>query len=138
MNIMLDEGAVMPTRAHKIDAGLDLYAKQGTHVTIPVGGSVAFDTGVHVEIPTGWTGLVKSKSGLNVKHGLLSDGVVDAGFTGSIVVKLYNHSDEPYGIERGDKIAFVGEDECMLDELRVVDTFAETERGNNGFGSTGV
>lgn len=138
MNIMLDKGAYMPTRAHKTDAGLDLYAKSDTHVIVPVGGSAVFDTGVHVEIPAGWTGLVKSKSGLNVKHGILSDGVVDCGYSGSIVVKLYNHSKEAFSVHGGMKISQLVVVPCMLDELRVVDTFAETERGNNGFGSTGV
>ena len=138
MNIMLDECAVMPTRAHKTDAGIDLYAKQGTHVTIPAGGSAAFDTGVHVEIPVGWVGMVKSKSGLNVKHGLQSEGVIDCGYNGSIVVKLYNHSKEAFSIHGGMKISQLVVVPCMLDEWRVVDTFAETERGNNGFGSTGV
>ena len=128
MNIMLDKGAYMPTRAHKTDAGLDLYAKSDTHVIVPVGGSAVFDTGVHVEIPTGWAGLVKSKSGLNVKHGILSDGVVDCGYSGSIVVKLYNHGEHAVTITGGMKIS----------QLVLVDSMPDSERGNNGFGSTGA
>ena len=90
MKIKLDEGAYKPTRAHEIDAGLDLYARE-TQI-VPAKESAIFDTGVHIEIPVGYVGMIKSKSGLNVKHGLSSEGVVDAGYTGSIVVKLYNHS----------------------------------------------
>lgn len=138
MNIMFDEGAVMPTRAHRTDAGLDLYAKQGTHVTIPAGGSVAFDTGVHVEIPAGWGGLVKSKSGLNVNHGILSGGVVDCGYSGSIVVKLYNHGEHAVTIIGGMKISQLVVVPCMIDEPVLVDPLPDSERGNNGFGSTGA
>lgn len=138
MNIMLDKGAYMPTRAHKTDAGLDLYAKSDTHVIVPVGGSAVFDTGVHVEIPAGWTGLVKSKSGLNVKHGILSDGVVDCGYSGSIVVKLYNHGEHAVTITGGMKISQLVVVPCMIDEPVLVDSLPDSERGNNGFGSTGA
>lgn len=80
MKIMLDKGAKMPTRAHPWDAGLDLYAPEGEGVyTIsPCGGSVTIDTGVHAQIPEGYVGFIKSKSGLNVKHGLTTTGVIDA------------------------------------------------------------
>ena len=138
MNIMLDKGAYMPTRAHKTDAGLDLYAKCDTHVIVPAGGSAAFDTGVHVEIPVGWTGLVKSKSGLNVKHGILSDGLIDSGYTGTIRVKLYNHGTEPFAVDGGMKISQLVVIPCMIDEPVLVDSLPDSERGNNGFGSTGA
>ena len=93
MKIMLDEGAKMPTRAHPYDAGLDLYAPEGdgSYCINACGGSCTIDTGVHVQIPEGCVGLVKSKSGLNVKHGLTCTGVIDSHYTGSITVKLYNH-----------------------------------------------
>lgn len=70
MKIMLDKGAKMPTRAHTTDAGLDLYAKD-TQV-VPAKDSAVFDTGVHIELPLCTTGFLKSKSGLNVKHGIIS------------------------------------------------------------------
>lgn len=138
MNVMLDEGAFMPTRAYKTDAGMDLYAKAGTHVTIYAGESASFDTGVHIDIPAGWTGFVKSKSGLNVKHGLQSEGVIDCGYSGSIVVKLYNHGNEPFTVHGGMKISQLVILPCMLDSLTEVESFKETERGTNGFGSTGI
>lgn len=136
MKIKLDEGAYKPTRAHEIDAGLDLYARD-TQI-VPAKKSAIFDTGVHIEIPVGYVGMIKSKSGLNVKHGLSSEGVVDAGYTGSIVVKLYNHSGYDYKVHAGDKISQIVIMPIITPELEVVDELDETERGNNGFGSTGI
>lgn len=102
IKVKLDGGAIMPTRAHRTDAGLDVYAREGA--TVPAGGSAIFDTGVHIEIPEGYAGFLKSKSGLNVKHNITSDGVVDCGYTGSIMAKLYNHGKEDYYVHAGDKI----------------------------------
>ena len=135
MKIMLDEGSKMPTRAHETDAGLDLYAREGK--VIPAGGSAVFDTGVHVELPAGTVGFLKSKSGLNVKHGITSDGTIDVGYTGSIVVKLYNHSDSGYYIAEGDKISQLVILPILTPELELVDRLDDTERGDNGFGSSG-
>lgn len=136
MKIILDEGAKMPTRAHADDAGLDLYSREN-RVIYPHS-SATFDTGVHVEIPRGYVGMIKSKSGLNVKYGLTSEGVLDCGYTGSIRVKLYNHSSEAYTIAAGDKISQLVIMPIIAPELELVKAFgAETERGDNGFGSTG-
>ncbi len=145
MKVVLDKGAKMPTRAHPYDAGLDLYAP--CDVTIPrshcfsdqsvVVGSATIDTGVHVEIPEGCAGFIKSKSGLNVKHGLTADGVIDAHYTGSIAVKLYNHKSVDYHIKAGDKIAQLVILPCVLLPLEQVDSLEETDRGEGGFGSTG-
>ena len=101
MKIKLDKDARIPTRAHSTDAGLDLYARD-TQI-IPATESAVFDTGVHVELPEGTAGLLKSKSGLNTKHGITSEGVIDVGYTGSIVAKLYNHSGLDYKVKAGDK-----------------------------------
>lgn len=137
MRIVLDKGAYMPKRAHDLDAGLDLMSPIDTYV--PAGGSVVIDTGVHVEIPEGYVGFLKSKSGLNVKHGITSEGVVDAGYQGSIHVKLYNHSlSGGYMIEKRDKISQLVILPVLLEELEQVEHFdTETERGTGGFGSTG-
>ena len=91
-----------PTRAHSTDAGLDLYARD-TQV-VPAKESAVFDTGVHVELPEGTAGFLKSKSGLNTKHGITSEGVIDVGYTGSIVAKWHNHSGLDYKVNAGDKI----------------------------------
>ena len=135
MRIVLDNGAKMPEKAHETDAGYDLYAREMNYV--PARGSAVFDTGVHVEIPVGYVGFLKSKSGLNVKRGITSEGVIDAGYTGSIVVKLYNHTDEAYMVYKGDKISQLVILPIMTDALEVVESLTETERGNNGFGSSG-
>lgn len=144
MKIMLDEGAKMPTRAHPWDAGLDLYTPCAVTVRGSTGdcfyvtvGSVTIDTGVHVEIPEGYVGFIKSKSGLNVKHGLTAEGVIDAHYTGSIAVKLYNHRPYPHHFETGDKIAQLVIVPCLLPELELVDSLEKTDRGDAGFGSTG-
>lgn len=135
MKIALDSGAYLPTRAHETDAGLDLYAME-TQI-VPAHDSVIFDTGVHVELPPYTVGMVKSKSGLNVKYGLTSEGVIDAGYTGSIKVKLYNHSKYDYTVNAGDKISQLIIMPILIPELELVPKLEATERGNNGFGSTG-
>lgn len=135
MKIMLDEGAFMPTRAHDADAGLDLYAREDT--IVPAKESAKFDTGVHVEIPPDMVGFLKSKSGLNVKHGLTSEGVIDEGYTGSIVVKIYNHSGYDYMVKRGDKISQLVILPIAKPTLELVDSLEDTDRGSNGFGSSG-
>lgn len=135
MNIILDNGAFKPEFAHKTDAGADLRSPIET--VVPARNSVVIDTGVHVEIPEGYTIFLKSKSGLNVKHNLIGEGVVDSGFSGSIRVKLYNLGDTDYQILRGDKIIQMVILPCAYCEFTQVDKFAETERGTGGFGSTG-
>lgn len=135
MRIVLDNGAIMPTRAHATDAGLDLYAKE--RKLIRANSSAVFDTGVHVELPIGTVGMLKSKSGLNVKHGLTSEGVIDVGYTGSICVKLYNLSQTDYIVEVGDKISQLVILPLIAPSLDLVDRLEHTERGNGGFGSTG-
>ena len=136
MRIMLDDGAYMPMRTHREDAGWDLAAK-ATYV-VRGHGAVLIDTGVHVELPTGTVGMLKSRSGLNIKHGIVSEGVIDAGFTGSIKVKLYNHSDSSYVIEPGDRITqLVVLQLYDVDELELADSISGAERGDAGYGSSG-
>lgn len=154
MKIMLDKGAKLPTRAHPWDAGLDLYTP--IDCTVPpartvvpynmmnIGfkaetevGSLTMDTGVHVEIPEGYVGFIKSKSGLNVKYGLTADGVIDAHYTGSIAVKLYNHTHHEYQFKAGEKIAQLVILPCVMPHIELVDSLEETDRGDCGFGSTG-
>ena len=107
-------------------------------VTLKARGSSAIDTGVHVAIPMGYVGMLKSKSGLNVRYGITSEGVIDAGYTGSIVVKLYNNGDEDYVVNRGDKITQLVVMPIYNDEVEIVyELPAIGDRGDNGFGSTG-
>lgn len=139
MKITLDPGAIVPTRAHPYDAGLDLYMKtnEAPETLLPFGGCATIDTGVHVQIPQHFAGLVKSKSGLMVHHKILTDGTVDCNYTGSIHVTLFNHGDSSYTIRPGDKIAQLVIVPCCLPPLEVVDFLERTDRGDSGFGSTG-
>lgn len=135
MKVVLDKGAILPTRAHDLDAGYDLYSREDT--VIYAGDSWTFDTGVHMAIPEGWVGDVKSKSGMMTKYGILTDGTVDAGYTGSIRVKLFNLSRCAVSIVKGQKIAQLVIKRIATPDLEVVKCLEDTERGEGGFGSTG-
>lgn len=142
MRIKIDEGGYIPERAHETDAGLDLRSREDK--VVPAGGSAVFDTGVHVELPRipygdcmPTVGFLKSKSGLNVKHNITSDGVIDNGYTGSIHIKLYNHGTEDYHVKRGDKISQLVILPILTPKLEIVHELEQTERGDQGFGSTG-
>ena len=135
IKIKLDEGARMPTRAHEYDAGLDIYSRE--EQIVPAKESAIFDTGVHIELPLGTVGMLKSKSGLNVKYGITSEGVIDYGYTGSIIVKLYNNSGFDYRVKAGDKISQLVVLPIHTPIPHLVASLEETERGDNGFGSSG-
>lgn len=154
LKVFLDDGAYMPVRAHEADAGMDLLAPK----TVPgVDGKMrplAFsvtpkqpaiiNTGVHISIPKGYVGLIKAKSGLNVKKGVQATGVIDAGYTGPIVVKLYTLEREDIQIRPEMKIAQLlivpvetpGLDLVTLEELEE-DAAKASARKEGGFGSTG-
>lgn len=135
MKIKLDDGAKMPTRQHKWDAGLDLYALEDGY--IPCYLSRTFNTGVHVQIPEGCVGFIKSRSGLMVNHGIVTDGTIDSHYTGPIRVCLFNHGGSRYEVKAGDKIAQLVICPCVLPQLELVDSLEKTDRGNAGFGSSG-
>ena len=135
MKIKLDAGAYVPERAHEADAGYDL--RSPVTGRLYAGQAVVIDTGVHVEIPHGYVGMLKSKSGLNVKHDIVGEGVIDSGYTGSIRVKLYNHGSESYVINAGDKISQLVILPIITPELELATELDETDRGNKGFGSSG-
>lgn len=143
IKVKLDEGAFAPESAHTADAGYDL--RTPIDFRIPAGGYAIIDTGVHIQIPEGYVGFLKSKSGLNVKCHLTGEGVIDSGYTGSIVVKLYSHDKglvtfvDAFGsyFKRGDKIIQIVLLPIFKPDLEIVDSLEETERGDGGFGSTG-
>ena len=135
MKIKLDRGAFIPVRAHGTDAGADLRSPIDT--VVPARGSRVIDTGVHIQLPRDCVGMLKSKSGLNVKYGITSEGVIDEGYTGPIKVKLYNHGEKDYVIERGDKITQLVVVPCRYLYFDLVDYLEDSERGGDGFGSTG-
>lgn len=136
IRVQLDEGAYAPTRAHDVDAGLDLYSTESKFIPAFTGKN--FDIGVHVEIPKGYYGRLESKSGLNVKHGIFCPGgTIDSGYSGSITVRLYNATPNGYYIWKGDKICQLVIVPCELPKVEIVDQISSGDRGNNGFGSTG-
>ena len=138
IKIALDPGAYMPRRAHEFDAGMDLYAMND--VWLRPQSSEFFDTGVHIAIPRGYAGLVKSRSGLMRKNSIDTDGTIDADYTGSIGITLINHSGADIYIKRGDRIAQLVIVPCLLpknEDFILVDELEETERSDSGFGSTG-
>jgi dUTP pyrophosphatase len=139
LKVTLDTGSFLPERAHRDDAGADLRTPMRTVVRRH--DSAVIDTGVHIEIPSGYAGFLKSKSGLNVNHGIISDGTIDAGYTGSIKAKLYNLSDEDYIFEAGDKITQIVIEKVELPTFKEVKEFSapakKSARGSKGFGSTG-
>lgn len=132
---MIEDGVKLPTRAHKQDAGADLYSP--VSITVEPHSSAVIDTGVHIAIPDGFCGLLVSKSGLNVNHDITNTGLIDAGYTGSIRVKLYNHGNTPYLVNKRDKISQIVIIPVALCDFIQVDTLDDTERGCGGFGSTG-
>lgn len=141
INVMLDDGAKMPTRAHQYDAGLDLYSPGAFWIMGRDDKHKCYfevDTGVHVQIPKGYVGDVKSKSGLMMNHNITTDGTVDCGYTGSVRVKLFNHGLQPVKIEKGQKIAQLVIKQIITPEPVRVDHLELTERGEGGFGSTGA
>lgn len=137
INVVLNPvtGGIMPTKAHEADAGFDLYTPHSFRVYAH--DSAVVDLGVHFEIPAGYVGFLKSKSGLNVNSDLTTEGVVDSGYTGSVVAKVYNSGDKDYYFAAGDKVTQIVFLPIPEVELAEVDTLADTERGAGGFGSTG-
>lgn len=135
MKVRLNDNAYMPVRAHETDAGLDI--RTPVAVDVPARGSAIIDTGVAIEIPEGYAGFIKSKSGLNMKHNLVCEGVVDTGYTGTIRVKMYNLGDTDYHFEAGDKLTQLTVVRVSLEDCELVDELDDTERGAGGFGSTG-
>ena len=136
MNIYVETGAYVPERAHKTDAGLDIKSKETRLIKAHRG--ALFHTGLHVQLPHGTAGLLVSKSGLNVKHGITSTGLIDEGYTGEIMVKLYNNSDESYLVQVGDKISQLVIIPVLYEDIHIMNSLDEnTERGAQGFGSSG-
>jgi len=140
LKVKLDDGAFPPESAHEADAGYDL--RTPIDFCVYEHGYAKIDTGVHIAIPKGYVGFLKSKSGLNVRDHLTGEGVIDSGYTGSIVVMLYHHEDNGNTLKckefkRGDKIIQIVLLPIIKPEIEIVDELEETERGDGGFGSTG-
>ena len=136
----LDERAILPTYGSAYSAGADLYSCLDDAVTIPPGEAVLIHTGLAMEIPEGYAGLIYARSGLATKKGLAPSnkvGVVDPDYRGEIMVSLFNHSKEERIVEHGERIAQLVIAPFLTASWNVVDELEETVRGAGGFGSTG-
>ena len=129
-----------PVRAHADDAGLDLHAAEPA--SLAPGARAGVGTGIAVEIPPGFAGLVLPRSGLALRHGIAlvnAPGLIDAGYRGELRVLLLNTDrDATFEIAPGDRIAQLVIVRHALPELEEVGSLGETARGTGGFGSTGV
>ena len=136
VKVELDEGAYLPERAHATDAGADLR----TPIDFTLFGhkSMSINTGVHIQVPDGYYGRLASKSGLNVKFDIISEGVIDQGYTGAIVVRLHNLSKNPHTFRKGDKITQLIIEPVLYASFEKVDKVDGGDRGDGGFGSTGM
>lgn len=134
---LLNDKAKAPTKAHTSDAGWDLYAVNSTVIAEHQRKTV--DTGVALEIPDGYVGLIWPRSGLAVKQGIdVLAGVIDSGYRGEIKVCLLNTGRDNVTIEPGDRIAQILIQPVSQMEMVTVDTLSDTDRGEGGFGSSGA
>jgi dUTP pyrophosphatase len=139
VRITLEAPDLIPERQHVGDAGADLKAAEDA--VIYPGENRTIPSGVRAAIPYRYVGLVFPRSGLATKHGLrLANcvGVIDCQYRGDIGLCVYNDSDAPKIIRRGDRVAQLVIVPVELPNFEVVETLPETDRGENGFGSTGV
>lgn len=135
IKIKLDEGAFMPERAHATDAGADIRTPY--EFIVRKHSSKQIKTGVHIETPHNCVALLKSKSGLNIKHDINTTGVIDEGFTGEIVVNVINHGKFDVHFDRGDKITQLLIMPVLYPGFEQVDEIGGGDRGDSGYGSTG-
>lgn len=130
----------MPTYGTEYSAGADLYALSGESVVIPAGKTVLIHTGLSIEIPEGYAGMIFARSGLASKRGLAPAnkvGVIDADYRGEIMVALHNHSDKDETVEGGERVAQLCIMPFLKAEFEEADELSDTVRGAGGFGSTG-
>lgn len=134
---LLNPNAKVPARANPTDAGLDIHALNGGY--IQQGDWDAINTGIALSIPDGYVARVLPRSGLAVKHGIqVFAGVVDSSYRGELKVVLFNSSPMCFWYSAGDRIAQLVIQKIELWNPAVVDELDETDRGVNGFGSSGV
>lgn len=137
----LKENAIIPTKGTAHAAGHDLYYSGENSVIIRPGETVMLGTGVAYEIPDGYAGFVYARSGLSTKQGLRPAncvGVVDSDYRGEVMVALHNDSKETRMVNYGDRVAQIVISEYLNYSIQVVDELSDTDRGDGGFGSTGV
>lgn len=141
IEITVEDEKYTPTRATDGSHGYDLRARVDGGAAIPSGMSAMIPTGVKMAIPHGVAGMVMPRSGLAAKHGvtvLNAPGQIDSDFRGEICVMLINHGRDVFTIRDGDRIAQLVFTPVLLPEFQCVDSLEDTDRGEGGFGHTGV
>ena len=136
----LNENAIAPTYGTDYSAGADLYVLADAPITIEPQKTTLLHTGIAVEIPEGYCGLIFARSGLASKRGLAPAnkvGVIDADYRGEVMVALHNHSDVPATVEPGERVAQLALVPFLKAEFELADELSDTVRGAGGFGSTG-
>ncbi len=136
----LDENAVVPTYGSEYAAGADLYAVADGEIVFQPGETKFVRTGLAMEIPEGYAGLIYARSGLACKRGLAPAnkvGVVDSDYRGEVMVALHNHSNTEQRISAGERIAQLVVAPFLKASFAETETLNETVRGEGGFGSTG-
>lgn len=136
----INDKAIIPTYGSDHAAGADLYACLEEPVRIESGDTYLVKTGIAMELPEGYAGLIYARSGLATKKGLAPAnkvGVVDSDYRGEVMVSLHNHSKEAQVIEPGERIAQMVITPYIQGLYNVVEELSDTERGSGGFGSTG-
>jgi dUTP pyrophosphatase len=132
----VDDAAKFPTKANLTDAGFDLYSVE--NIIIAPQSRKTIRTGIALEMPKHFAGLIWPRSGLSVKSGIdVLAGVIDSGYRGEIMVCLYNTSKDVVDIKHGDRIAQIIFQEVPVVTMEVHSTLGSSQRGDNGFGSTG-
>jgi dUTP pyrophosphatase len=133
----LNEKAVMPTKAHVTDAGFDLYASEA--VTIPANGRAIIPTDIAMEIPQGYFGMAVGRSGNTIKRGLVGQtGIIDSGYRNGIGIMAFNFTSEDIAIAQGERAGQIVLMPILECELEQADSLSGSERGEGGYGSTGV
>ena len=137
---VLCDGATPPAYATEYAAGADLYNLKNEDVTLLPGETKLIHTGIALEIPEGYVGLIFARSGLATKRGLAPAnkvGVIDSDYRGEIMVSLHNHGSLEQRIDGGERVAQISIVPYLKAEFEETDVLTETVRGEGGFGSTG-
>lgn len=138
------DGLPLPARGSQGSSGFDLRAALEGDLVLPAGGRALVPTGFVLEIPAGWEGQVRPRSGLALKHGVTvanAPGTIDSDYRGEVGVILINLGAEPFAIRRGDRIAqlvIARVETVEWDEVEAGDELEASGRGSGGFGSTGM
>ncbi len=139
--VKLKDNAIVPTYGTEFSAGADLYALPDSAIKIDAGETVLIHTGIAMQIPDGYAGMIFARSGIATKRGLAPAnkvGVIDSDYRGEIMVALHNHSDKVQEIAAGERVAQLVIMPYITAEFVESEALQETERASGGFGSTGT